>query len=187
MINDPTLIDQAYIYRDKGTNRHLFETGHASYYTWVGAGSNHTLSEIQAAILWAQLEAAQLTTTTRLDAWHHYYDAFTALAHPLITLPTTPDGCHHNGHIFALRLANSQLRNALIAYLQEQHIGAVFHYIPLHTSPAYAAICQTPPSLPVTEHAQGAIIRLPIWAGIKDWQDRVIDHVSEWLTAQTFK
>jgi len=186
LINDEQLLERAHVLRDKGTNRDAFEHGNAAYYSWVDIGSNYCLSEIQAAVLWAQFEAAEWIIQTRMDAWNTYADAFAKLASKHLVLPTIPQDCKHNGHIYPLRVAQPQWRDQLIAFLMQHGVNAHFHYVPLHTSPAYGKIysanhSSTAPHLPVTTHAYETLVRLPMWAGVSKHQPQVIEAITQWL------
>ncbi len=182
LINDEKLIEPAYVIRDKGTNRHVFEQGKTPFYTWVGKGSNYALSEIHAAFLWAQLEAADSIARMRMQSWMRYKEAFDRLESTAVKRPTVSESVRHNGHISCLILPNQELRDGLIAHLSRQRIGANFHYVPLHLSPAYRKINpRTDIALPVTEQANGGLVRLPLWIGIESYQEEVIQRVLEWI------
>ncbi|ELY2590779.1 dTDP-4-amino-4,6-dideoxygalactose transaminase [Cronobacter sakazakii] len=137
LINDPALIERAEIIREKGTNRSQFFRGQVDKYTWRDIGSSYLMSDLQAAYLWAQLEAADRINQQRLTLWQTYYDALAPLARAgRITLPSIPETCRHNAHMFYIKLRDIDDRSKLIAYLKEAEILAVFHYIPLHGCPA---------------------------------------------------
>ena len=137
LINDPALIERAEVIREKGTNRSQFFRGQVDKYTWRDIGSSYLMADLQAAFLWAQLEAATVINQQRLLLWHNYYRALMPLAESgRIELPAIPEGCVQNAHMFYLKLRDMDDRSALIAYLREAEIMAVFHYIPLHSSPA---------------------------------------------------
>ncbi|MBK4715004.1 MULTISPECIES: dTDP-4-amino-4,6-dideoxygalactose transaminase [Tenebrionibacter/Tenebrionicola group] len=137
LINDPTLVERAEIIREKGTNRSQFFRGQVDKYTWRDIGSSYLMADLQAAYLWAQLEAAELINQQRLALWRNYYDALLPLAEKgRIELPALPEGCVHNAHMFYIKLRDGDDRSRLIDWLKEADILAVFHYIPLHSSPA---------------------------------------------------
>jgi len=137
LINDPALVERAEVIREKGTNRSQFFRGLVDKYTWRDIGSSYLMADLQAAFLWAQLEAATTINEQRLALWNNYYQALTPLANTgRIELPVIPEGCVQNAHMFYLKLRDMDDRSALIAYLREAEIMAVFHYIPLHSSPA---------------------------------------------------
>lgn len=137
LINEPKFIERAEIIREKGTNRSQFFRGQVDKYRWQDLGSSYLMSELQAAYLYAQLEQAELINRTRLQLWQNYWQAFRPLAEKgIIDLPQIPQKCTHNAHLFYLKVADIETRTALITALKEKHILAVFHYIPLHSSPA---------------------------------------------------
>jgi dTDP-4-amino-4,6-dideoxygalactose transaminase len=125
------------VIREKGTNRSQFFRGQVDKYTWRDIGSSYLMADLQAAYLWAQLEAAERINLQRLTLWQTYYDALEPLAKAgRIELPTIPADCVHNAHMFYIKLRDNDDRSNLIAWLKEAEIMAVFHYIPLHSSPA---------------------------------------------------
>ncbi|AUY26900.1 MAG: dTDP-4-amino-4,6-dideoxygalactose transaminase [Mixta calida] len=137
LINDPALAERAEIIREKGTNRSQFFRGQVDKYTWRDIGSSYLMSDLQAAYLWAQLEAATRINERRLHLWQRYYAALQSVAASgRITLPAIPQHCQHNAHMFWIKLRDADDRSALISWLKEAEILAVFHYIPLHSSPA---------------------------------------------------
>ncbi|MEQ4532633.1 MAG: dTDP-4-amino-4,6-dideoxygalactose transaminase [Mixta sp.] len=137
LINDGALVERAEIIREKGTNRSQFFRGQVDKYTWRDIGSSYLMSDLQAAYLWAQLEAATRINQQRLHLWQRYYDALQPIAASgRIALPSVPPHCQHNAHMFYIKLRDQDDRAALINWLKEAEILAVFHYIPLHSSPA---------------------------------------------------
>ena len=137
LINHSALVERAEIIREKGTNRSQFFRGQVDKYTWRDIGSSYLMSDLQAAYLWAQLEAASRINQQRLQLWQRYYDALQPLAAAgRIELPVVPAHCQHNAHMFYIKLRDAEDRAALINWLKEAEILAVFHYIPLHSSPA---------------------------------------------------
>jgi dTDP-4-amino-4,6-dideoxygalactose transaminase len=137
IINDHQLVQRAEVIREKGTNRRQFFLGQVDKYTWVDLGSSYLPSELQAAYLWGQLEKANEINKNRLSLWNSYYLAFEALVTSgLVEVPTVPNECSHNAHMFYLKLRNIEQRSSFIAHLKFCGIMAVFHYIPLHSSPA---------------------------------------------------
>ncbi|MFC4618827.1 dTDP-4-amino-4,6-dideoxygalactose transaminase [Camelliibacillus cellulosilyticus] len=137
LINDPALSERAEIIREKGTNRRQFLMGHVDKYSWVDIGSSFLPSELNAAYLYAQLERAEIINQKRLALWQAYYNGFEDLtAQGWVERPTVPAHCDHNAHIFYIKVADGIVRSALMAYLKELGISAVFHYIPLHQSAA---------------------------------------------------
>lgn len=137
LIREKDMIEKAEIIREKGTNRSKFFRGEIDKYTWVEAGSSYLPSELNAAYLYAQLEQAQEIYEDRMASWNLYYELLSPLADSgTITLPTIPEHCKHNAHMFYIKVKDLKDRTALIQYLKENNISSVFHYIPLHTAPA---------------------------------------------------
>ena len=137
LIRDPEKISEAEILREKGTNRSQFFRGQIDKYTWVDYGSSFLPSELNAAYLMAQLDQADAINHARLARWEQYYRLLSPLAaEGRIELPVIPKDCVHNAHMFYIKTRDLEERQALIQALREQGILAVFHYIPLHSSPA---------------------------------------------------
>ena len=137
LIRDGKNIEEAEILREKGTNRSKFYRGQIDKYTWVNYGSSYLPSDMNAAYLYAQLEVADEINDARMACWNRYYENLSPLAETgRIELPHVPEGCVHNAHMFYIKTADIEERSRLIAYLKENGIMAVFHYIPLHTAPA---------------------------------------------------
>lgn len=137
LIKDEKYIEDAEIYREKGTNRSKFFRGQIDKYTWVDYGSSYLPSDLNAAYLWAQLEMAEEINEHRLACWNRYYDNLKDLQNAgKITLPTIPEGCVHNAHMFYLKSKDLEERTAFIDFMKEKGILTVFHYIPLHSAPA---------------------------------------------------
>lgn len=137
LIQDEKYIEDAEIYREKGTNRSKFFRGQIDKYTWVDYGSSYLPSDLNAAYLWAQLEMAEEINEHRLACWNRYYDNLKDLQNAgKITLPTIPEGCVHNAHMFYLKSKDLEERTAFIDFMKEKGILTVFHYIPLHSAPA---------------------------------------------------
>ncbi len=138
-------------------------------YTWVDYGSSYLPSELNAAYLWAQLEVADRINDARLSVWNKYYDAFKPLAESgRIELPLVPDGCEHNAHMFYVKLKNLDERTRFIAYMKERGIGCVFHYIPLHSSPAGLKFGRFSGEDAFTTKESERLVRLPLYYGLSD-------------------
>ncbi len=137
LMRDPKYVEDAEIIREKGTNRSKFFRGQIDKYTWVNYGSSYLPSEMNAAYLWAQLEMADEINDHRLALWNQYYEELKPVRDAgLIELPTIPEGCVHNAHMFYIKAKDLEERTELIAYLKEHGVWSVFHYIPLHSAPA---------------------------------------------------
>ena len=165
LINDPGLIERAEIIREKGTNRSKFFRGEVDKYTWVDIGSSFLPSELVGAFLWAQLQHADDITAKRRSLCAIYRDALQGLADDnLITLPQpAPEGAEGNGHMFYLLTRDTAARTALLAHLKAAGVLAVFHYVPLHASPAGRRFGRTAGALPVTESIADRLVRLPLF------------------------
>lgn len=137
LIRDPEYIEKAEILREKGTDRSKYYRGQVDKYRWQNFGSSYLPSDINAAYLYSQLEVAETINQARLDRFHQYYELLTPLMEAgRIKLPVIPEGCEQNGHMFYIKTKDMEERTALIDFLEENGIMAVFHYIPLHTAPA---------------------------------------------------
>ena len=171
LIQKPEAIEDAEILREKGTNRSKFFRGQVDKYTWVNSGSSYLPSDMNAAYLWAQLEAADLINADRMNSWKLYRELLTPLAEEgLLTLPTVPEGCEHNAHMFYIKTADLEERTRLIAFLKEQGIQTVFHYIPLHTAPAGQKFGRFFGEDRYTTRESERLLRLPLYYGLKEEQ-----------------
>ena len=180
VVNDESLIERAEIIREKGTNRNKFFRGEVDKYTWVDIGSSFLPSEIVGAFLYAQLEEADIITRKRDAVCNYYAEKLAPLAaKELIQLPSCPEECCHNSHMFYLLVSTSRDdRDRLITHLKEKNINAVFHYVPLHTSPMGMGMGYKEGDLPVTEDISERLVRLPCYYELtREDQDRVIDGV----------
>jgi len=168
VINDPALVERAELIWEKGTNRSRFFRGEVDKYTWVDLGSSYLPGEITAAFLWAQLEEAESITRARLALWQRYYDACGLLVEMGVELPTVPGDRQHNAHLFRVLLPESVPQADVLADLKQRGIHALFHYVPLHSSPAGQRFGRAPFPLPVTDSVSRRIVRLPLWLGMRD-------------------
>jgi dTDP-4-amino-4,6-dideoxygalactose transaminase len=167
LINDPRWAAAAEIVQEKGTNRQQFFRGQVDKYTWVELGSSYAPSEINAAFLYAQLEHAGAITKERLRIWAAYHEAFADLeAGGKARRPIVPPHCQHNAHLYYLLAPDTARRDALIDVLAERNVNAVFHYVPLHESPAGRRFGRPHGELRTTAEASSRLIRLPLWAGM---------------------
>ena len=167
VINDPAYIERAEIIREKGTNRSLFRLGQVDKYTWVDRGSSYLQSDLNAAYLWAQLERADEINEDRLATWHAYYEAFAPLAETgRVELPVVPEGCVHNAHMFYLKVRDLEERTAFIEHLKQHGVMAVFHYVPLHSSPAGLKFGRFHGEDVFTTRESDRLVRLPMYYGL---------------------
>lgn len=175
LINDAALIERAEIIREKGTNRSQFFRGQVDKYTWRDIGSSYLMSDLQAAYLWAQLEVADRINQRRLQLWRQYHEALAPLAGAgRLALPTMPTHCGHNAHMFYLKLRDMRERSAFIDFLKEAEIMAVFHYIPLHCSPAGARFGRFVGEDRYTTRESERLVRLPLFYNLPDVNQRTV-------------
>lgn len=169
LINDEEYIEKAEIIREKGTNRSRFFRGQVDKYTWVDQGSSYLPSELNAAYLYPQLEEADKINNDRLKSWNRYYELLKPLAEKgAIELPFIPAHCKHNAHMFYIKAKDLEERTRLIAHLKEQGITAVFHYVPLHSSPAGKKFGRFGGEDKYTTKESERLVRLPMYYGLKD-------------------
>lgn len=167
LINNPKYVERAEIIREKGTNRSKFVKGQVDKYTWVDVGSSYLQSELNCAYLYAQIENPNLINDNRLHTWNVYYEGLKPLADKgYIELPTIPDGCQHNGHMFYIKVRNINERTKSISYLKQNGISAVFHYIPLHSSPAGRKFGHFYGEDIFTTKESERLLRLPMYYGL---------------------
>lgn len=164
LVNHACFAERAEIIREKGTNRSQFFRDQVDKYTWVDIGSSYLPGEIIAAFLWAQMEAAESITQRRRDIWCQYHEALAPLeAAGLLRRPVIPDSCRHNAHMYYILLKSLKQRTAVISKLKERGIHAVFHYVPLHSSPAGRKYGRGSGELKNTEKLADCLLRLPLW------------------------
>ena len=174
LINAPELVERAEIVWEKGTNRRRYYRGEVDKYTWVDIGSSYLPSEITAAFLWSQLEAEREINERRLRAWNAYHERLLPDASGLgFSVPAVPAVCRHNAHIYYLLLRDLATRTRLMRALGEAGISAVFHYVPLHSSPAGRRFGRAHGELPVTDRVADTLLRLPLWVGVEEHADFV--------------
>lgn len=177
LIRDPEKISEAEILREKGTNRSQFFRGQIDKYTWVDYGSSFLPSELNAAYLMAQLDRADEINHARLARWEQYYRLLSPLAaEGRIELPVIPKDCVHNAHMFYIKTRDLEERQALIQALREQGILAVFHYIPLHSSPAGRKFGRFHGEDRYTTRESERLLRLPMYYSLTE--ENVNDVVS---------
>ncbi len=179
LVNAPDLASRAEIVREKGTDRSRFFRGEVDKYTWQEVGSSFLPGELTAAFLWAQLEDAQRITQARLASWSHYHKLLAPLeSEGLLRRPIVPDGCQHNAHMYYVLLAPEIDRDRILGELKSHGIHSVFHYVPLHSSPAGQRYGRASGTMDITANAAERLIRLPLWMEIEESQQ---DQVAEIL------
>jgi dTDP-4-amino-4,6-dideoxygalactose transaminase len=180
LINDDRFAERAEIIRDKGTNRSLFFRGQVDKYTWADIGSSYLPSEIIAAFLWAQLEEAEIITRHRLHLWNTYHQSFAnSESSGKLRRPVVPTHCTHNAHMYYLLLQDLVARSAIISQLKKKGILTVFHYVPLHSSPAGLRFGRAHGDLAVTNELSDRLVRLPMWIGLESDQTKIINEILE--------
>lgn len=161
-------VEEAEIIREKGTNRSKFFRGQIDKYTWVNYGSSYLPSDMNAAYLYAQLEMAQDIFDDRMNSWNQYYESLKELEEKgCVNLPVIPEGCTHNAHMFYLKTKDLEERTALINFLKEKDILAVFHYVPLHSAPAGLKYGRFHGEDVYTTKESDRLVRLPLYYGLK--------------------
>jgi dTDP-4-amino-4,6-dideoxygalactose transaminase len=182
VINDPSLAERAEIIREKGTNRSRFLRGEVDKYTWVDIGSSYLPSEIIAAFLHAQLQELDSVNADRLDTWNAYHAALAPLeAAGRLKRPSSRPGVKHNAHLYHVLLAPDVPRDGFIDAMKAAGVGASFHYVPLHSSPAGRKYGRTAGELAVTDRVADSLVRLPLHYGMGAARDRVIEAVTRYL------
>ncbi len=179
LLSDPKLVERAEIIREKGTNRSRFFRGQVDKYTWVDVGSSYLPSDLLAAFLTAQLEEFGDIQQQRKATWKTYASELAAwAAQHDFRLPYVPDHVEHPAHLFALLTPDLATRQAFISHLSEQQVKAVFHYVPLHSSPVGLRFAPGL-ELPVTDSVSERLVRLPLFAGLRtDELERVLHAVT---------
>jgi dTDP-4-amino-4,6-dideoxygalactose transaminase len=187
LVNDPDLVLRAEIIREKGTDRGRFFRGEVDKYTWQDVGSSFLPSEIIAAFLWAQLEQAQQITRARLAIWGRYHEMLGPLEEEgLLRRPIVPADCGHNGHMYHIVLSPEIDRQSILSELKDNGIHAVFHYVPLHSSPAGMRLGRAHGELSLTTSLSQRLIRLPMWLGLSEVQQQRICEVLTGILRKAF-
>lgn len=183
LINNEAYIEKAEILREKGTNRSQFFRGQVAKYNWVDFGDSYLQSDLNAAYLWAQLEVADQINENRLSTWNAYWVAFKEYADAgKIVLPTIPDDCKHNAHMFYIKFPDLETRQKYISYMKENEVLCVFHYVPLHSAPAGIKFGRFDGVDEHTTADSDRLVRLPMYYNI-DQNDlaKVISKTREFL------
>jgi dTDP-4-amino-4,6-dideoxygalactose transaminase len=138
-------------------------------YSWVDLGSSYLPSELNAAYLWAQLEHAETINIDRLRSWYRYYERLKTLEKAGdLELPQIPPECRHNAHMFYIKVKDYDTRTRLIDYLKKRGVHAVFHYVPLHSSPAGKRFGRFHGTDRFTRRESERLLRLPMYYGLKE-------------------
>lgn len=183
LVNDSAMALAAEITREKGTDRSRFFRGEVDKYTWQSIGSSFLPGELIAAFLWAQLEQAHEITAQRMTCWDRYHALLAPLESAgLLRRPIVPEHCEHNAHMYYVLLAPGIDRQQVLDELKRNMIYAVFHYVPLHSSPAGLRYGRAHGWLTITDAQSASLIRLPLWIGITPSQQ---DFIAETLHRAT--
>jgi dTDP-4-amino-4,6-dideoxygalactose transaminase len=178
LVNDVALAERAEIIREKGTDRSQFFRGEVDKYTWQEPGSSYLPGELIAAFLWAQLEEADRITQERTAVWQRYHDLLKPMeAEGLLRRPVVPESCQHNAHMYYFLLQPEIDRQNVLTELKRNGISAVFHYVPLHSSPAGERYGRAHGSLQITDTLSERVIRLPLWVGLTEQLQQTIIEV----------
>lgn len=167
LVNNPAHVERAEVIREKGTNRSRFFRGQVDKYTWVDIGSSYLPGELTAAFLYAQLQEAETITNSRMAIWHAYHEALAPLERDgLLRRPISPPDCTHNAHLYYVLLPDLIRRSRAIEVLHDEGIHSVFHYVPLHDSPAGLKFTRTYGGMTHTRSVSERLLRLPVWLGL---------------------
>jgi dTDP-4-amino-4,6-dideoxygalactose transaminase len=173
VINDPKFIDRAEVIREKGTNRKEFLNGFVDKYTWVDIGSSYLPSDILAYYLYPQLLKHKKIISTRKKIWDYYHNFFSDL-NEFVEVPNLPENVEQNYHIYYIKLKDLDQRTRLIKFLKSENINAIFHYVPLHTSPAGVLYGEFIGEDRFTTIESERLLRLPLYYGLKTYQYKYI-------------
>lgn len=185
IINNEKFIERAEIIREKGTNRSKFFRGQVDKYTWVDIGSSFLPSDMIAAFLYSQLENIDKINKKRLEIWHKY-DEFFKQYDNIIRRPIVPYDCKHNAHMYYILFKNLDIRTKFIDFMKQNQVGTVFHYIPLHSSPAGMKYCKTVGKMDVTNNISDTLVRLPMFFELDDnMLSDIFDTISKFLEQNT--
>lgn len=183
LFQDDRYLEKAEICREKGTNRSKFFRGQIDKYTWVDYGSSYLPSELNAAYLWGQLENYELIYTDRMNSYNYYHQMLTPLKEQgLLELPQVPTHCEHNAHMYYIKLADLNQRTKFIEYMNEKKIMTVFHYVPLHSSPAGLKFGRFHGEDKYTTKESERLVRLPMYYGLtQEDKEYVVECIHEFF------
>lgn len=186
LINDPADVQKAEIIREKGTDRSRFFRGEVDKYTWQEPGSSFLPGELIAAFLWAQLEEADDINEKRLLSWRIYDRLLEQMEQEgKLRRPIIPVECDHNAHLYFAILPEGVDRKPILEALHEQEVYCLFHYVPLHDSPAGKKFGRVHGDLKITDSLSERLIRLPLWVGIpSEHQEFVVNCLEKALDQQ---
>ncbi len=181
IINDVDHVARAEVIREKGTNRSQFFRGEVDKYTWVDIGSSYLPSDILAAFLYAQLGQMDAINANRMETWNFYNTLFREWD-GVIRRPIIPETCHHNAHMYYVLFNALQDRSRFIDFMKSKDIYTVFHYIPLHSSPAGRTYGRVSGTMAVTDEVSDRLVRLPLYYNMgSDERDKIAHAVREFM------
>lgn len=181
LVNRPELVEPAEIIREKGTNRSRFFRGQVDKYTWVDVGSSYLPGDMSAAYLYPQLLKMDDINANRMRTWKIYNDNFVQYK-SVVRTPFIPAHCTHNAHMYYLRFPDLSMRSAFIRHMKDNDIMCVFHYVPLHSSPAGQKFGRVAGDMSVTDRVGDTLVRLPLYYNMaKSDQARVIETANKFL------
>jgi dTDP-4-amino-4,6-dideoxygalactose transaminase len=188
IINQESYLDRAEIIREKGTNRSKFFQGQIDKYTWVDIGSSFLPSDIIAAYLYCQLENIEKINNRRIKIWHFYDQIFKQYAiKGYIQTSKIPDDCDFNAHLYYVLFNDEKVRNNFIEFCKQNSIMAIFHYVPLHDSPAGLKYGKTPFDMVFTNKASKTLVRMPLFYDLEDDQlDYIANKIEQFFTRKDF-
>jgi len=174
IINDPTLVEQAEIIWEKGTNRKRFFRGQVDKYTWVDVGSSFLPGELVASFLFGQLEETAAIQRDRMGSWQAYDRVMRGFSNRGLQTPSIPDGCEHNAHLYYIVLPTAELRAEFIKRMKADGTMTPFHYVPLHSAPAGRRFARACGALKRTEDISERLVRLPLFPRMSDELPRIL-------------
>jgi dTDP-4-amino-4,6-dideoxygalactose transaminase len=183
LVNDKRYCQRAEVIREKGTDRSRFFRQEVDKYTWQEMGSSFLPGELIAAFLWAQMEDAERIILDRKTSWAFYHHHLKQLEDKgCFRRPTIPAECDHNGHMYYLVFDHLEQRDKVMAHLNSKGIDAVFHYIPLHSSPAGQRFGRVSEAMVNTDRASQCILRLPLWVNMGWCQERICEVLEDFFS-----
>jgi len=183
LVNNENFIEQAEIIREKGTNRSRFFRGQVDKYTWVELGSSYLPSDMLAAYLYPQIQKIEQINGHRIKLWNNYHESFEEFENKgIVKRPYISSYCKHNAHMYYLRFNSLEIRKKFIAFMKEHDVMCVFHYIPLHSSPAGQKYGRIIGNMSVTDSVSDTLVRLPLFYGMDfEIQNKVIEKATKFL------
>jgi len=184
LVNDKSLVEMAEIVREKGTNRSKFFRGQIDKYTWVNVGSSYLPSDLIAAFLYSQLENIEKINRKRHEIWGFYHAVFAEYeAKGILRRPKIPEYCSHNAHMYYVLFNDLEERTKFMEFCRSKEITPVFHYVPLHSSPAGKKYCKSPYDMSITNRVSDTLVRMPMFYDISDSNlNYISDVINEYFT-----